>query len=44
MRERMGDEAFAEWRVELAAKLFTQVALAEPLVEFLTLPAYDYID
>ena len=33
-----------EWRVDEAREIFEQVALGEQFVEFLTLPAYDYLE
>jgi malate synthase len=33
-----------EWRVDEAREIFEQVALGERFVEFLTLPAYDYLE
>jgi malate synthase len=44
IRETVGDDVFAKSRPDEARALFEQVALADELVEFLTLPAYDYID
>ena len=40
----MGDEVFSKSRPDDARALFEQVALGDELVEFLTLPAYDYLD
>ena len=40
-RAELGD---AEWRLDEARELFEQVALGEQFVEFLTLPAYDYLE
>jgi malate synthase len=42
--ERLRAELPAEGRVDEARELFEQVALGEPLAEFLTLPAYDYLE
>jgi malate synthase len=44
IREQIGDAGFARSRFDDARKLFEQVALADELVEFLTLPAYELID
>ncbi|MFN2521522.1 MAG: hypothetical protein ABR525_10835 [Candidatus Limnocylindria bacterium] len=38
-----GEDAFVAGRYEDARALFDRVALAEPFVEFLTLPAYELI-
>ena len=43
IREGVGDEVFAKSRPDDARALFEQVALADEFVEFLTLPAYDYL-
>ena len=43
--ERLRPEpGFGEGRVDEAREIFEQVALGEELVEFLTLPAYDYLE
>jgi malate synthase len=45
IREEVGDEFFAESRAEESKHLFEGVALGtETFVNFLTIPAYDYID
>jgi malate synthase len=44
IREAVGDEIFAKSRPDDARALFEQVALGDELGEFLTLPAYDYLD
>ena len=44
IRAELGDEAFAEGRYEEAREIFERVALSEELVDFLTLPALEYID
>jgi malate synthase len=44
IREAVGDEVYAKSRPDDARALFEQVALSDELVEFLTLPAYDYLD
>ncbi|MDQ2910231.1 MAG: malate synthase A [Actinomycetota bacterium] len=44
LRAEFGDEAFGKSRAGEARELFEQVALGEEFVEFLTLPAYPYLD
>ena len=44
IREAVGDQVYAKSRPDEARALFEQVALSDELVEFLTLPAYDYLD
>jgi malate synthase len=44
IRESVGDDVFRKSRPDEARALFEQVALSDELVDFLTLPAYDYID
>jgi malate synthase len=44
IRESVGEEVYAESRAKEAQALFEEVALEEGFVEFLTFPAYDYID
>jgi malate synthase len=44
IRAAVGDDVFAKSRPDDAKALFEQIALGDELVEFLTLPAYDYID
>ena len=44
LRQADGREAGAHARLDDARALFEQIALAPTFVEFLTLPAYDYID
>jgi malate synthase len=41
IRDRLGDEAFASGRWEDARALFTDLALADELADFLTIPAYE---
>ena len=43
IRSALGDARFDAGRFDEARKLFEQVATAEKFVDFLTLPAYDYI-
>jgi malate synthase len=42
--ERLRGELAGDWRVDEARELFEQVALGDQLAEFLTLPAYDYLE
>jgi malate synthase len=44
IREGVGDDVFAKSRPDEARALFERVALGDELVEFLTLPAYDFLD
>ncbi len=44
LREEFGDEVFAKSRADDARALFEQVAVGDELTEFLTLPAYDYLE
>jgi malate synthase len=44
LRAEFGDEVYGKSRAEEAREIFEQVALGETFVEFLTLPAYDYLD
>jgi malate synthase len=44
VRAVLGEELPQGGRFADARELFEQVALADEFVEFLTLPAYDYID
>jgi len=44
LREQFGDEVYDRSRAAEAREIFEQVALGEEFVEFLTLPAYDYLD
>jgi malate synthase len=44
IRAAVGDEVFAKSRPDEARALFEQVALGDELEEFLTLPAYEYLD
>jgi malate synthase len=44
VREQVGEEFYAQSRAEESQRLFEQVALSDEFVEFLTVPAYDYID
>jgi malate synthase len=44
IRRSVGDEMFASSRAKEARELFERVALADDFEEFLTIPAYDYLD
>jgi malate synthase len=44
IREDVGDDVFSKSRPDDARSLLEQVALGEEFVDFLTLPAYDYLD
>ncbi len=44
IREALGDALYQQGRFAEATELFEKVALSEEFVEFLTFPAYDYID
>ena len=41
IRDRLGDEAFASGRWDDGRALFTDLALADELADFLTIPAYE---
>jgi malate synthase len=43
IRADLGPEAFDRGKFDLARKIFEVVAVAEPLADFLTLPAYEYL-
>jgi malate synthase len=44
LRETFGDEIYDKSRADDARAIFEQVALGDEFVEFLTLPAYDYLE
>ena len=44
IRESVGEETWRAGRPEETREIFERVALSEELIEFLTLPAYDYLD
>ncbi len=44
LRETFGDEIYDKSRADDARDVFEQVALGDEFVEFLTLPAYDYLE
>jgi malate synthase len=44
LRRDFGDEVYSKSRAAEARELFEHVALGEEFVEFLTLPAYDYLE
>jgi malate synthase len=43
-RKQLGDERFYAGRFAEAAGLFARMSTADRLAEFLTLPAYEYLD
>jgi malate synthase len=43
VREMLGENGYASGKYEEGAKMFEQLTLADEFVEFLTLPAYEYI-
>jgi malate synthase len=43
VRELLGDKGYAAGKYKEGAKMFEELTLAEEFVEFLTLPAYEYI-
>ncbi|MBZ0307361.1 MAG: malate synthase A, partial [Anaerolineae bacterium] len=43
IRSEIGDARFEGGQFELASRLFTDMAKAEKFVDFLTLPAYEYL-
>jgi malate synthase len=43
VREILGEKGYAAGKYEEAARMFKDLTLAEEFVEFLTLPAYDYV-
>jgi malate synthase len=44
LRAEFGDEVYAKSRASEAREIFERVALGEEFVEFLTLPAYNYLE
>jgi malate synthase len=44
LRAEFDDEVFERSRADEARELFEQVALGDELVEFLTIPAYEYLE
>jgi malate synthase len=44
IRAALGDELYSEGRFKEAQAIFERVALEEEFEEFLTVPAYDYVD
>jgi malate synthase len=44
LRDALGTARFSSGRFELARELFDQISTAPELVEFLTLPAYEYLE
>jgi len=43
VRQMLGDKAYSAGKYEDGAQMFEDLTLAEEFVEFLTLPAYDYV-
>jgi malate synthase len=43
IRENVGDEVWSTGRPEETRQLFERVALSPELVEFMTLPGYEYL-
>jgi malate synthase len=43
VREMLGDRGYAAGKYPEGAKMFEELTLSEDFVEFLTLPAYDYV-
>jgi malate synthase len=44
MRDRAGAERFAKGKYQLAADLFEKMMLSGEFNDFLTLPAYEFLD
>jgi malate synthase len=44
VREMLGGQLFSQGKFDQAREIFERVALSERYVEFLTLPAYEYVD
>ncbi|HEY6835068.1 MAG TPA: malate synthase A [Gaiellaceae bacterium] len=44
LRETFGDEIYEKSRADDARAIFERVALGDDFIEFLTLPAYDYLE
>ena len=44
IREQVGDETWEAGRPEETREIFERVALSPDLIEFLTIPAYRYLD
>src|SRR6266508_4224175 len=44
LRRAVGDEVYAASRAKEARELFERVALGDDFIEFLTVPAYDYLE
>lgn len=43
VREILGDKQYSAGKYDVAAKMFDELTCSEDFVEFLTLPAYDYV-
>ena len=44
IRGSIGDAQFSAGQFELASRLFDEIMTSEEFVQFLTLPAYQYLD
>jgi malate synthase len=44
IRDEVGDEVWAKGRPDETRAVFERVTLADDFPEFLTLPAYEYLD
>jgi malate synthase len=44
IRDQVGEKTWSAGRPAETREIFDRVALAPELIEFLTLPAYDYLD
>jgi malate synthase len=44
IREAVGEEVWKAGRPEETREIFERVALSPELIEFLTIPAYEYLD
>ncbi|MBZ0290058.1 MAG: malate synthase A, partial [Anaerolineae bacterium] len=44
IRKEIGDARYDGGHFPLASQIFTEMAKAEPFVDFLTLPAYEHLD
>jgi malate synthase len=44
IRQQVGEESFQNGRYEMAARLFMEWTRQDELIDFLTLPAYQYLD
>ena len=44
IRDQVGEEILAQGRPRETREIFERVCLSQELIEFLTLPAYEYLD